>query len=89
MDASQHEPRQSAGFLVGFIKAEHRGRDRLAHGGDPAKEAQVPTRRNEAAQGPLLDRGEITALKPDYWLDIEEQGYALVRCELAVFKPEA
>jgi hypothetical protein len=22
------------------------------------------------------------------WLDIEEQGYVLVRCELAVFKPE-
>jgi hypothetical protein len=24
-----------------------------------------------------------------YLLDLEEQGYALVRCELAVFKPEA
>ncbi len=35
-----------------------------------------------------MHRGEITALNPDYWLDIEEQGYALVRCELAVFKPE-
>jgi len=23
-----------------------------------------------------------------YLLDIEEQGYSLVRCELAVFKPE-
>lgn len=30
---------------------------------------------------------EITTLNPDYWLDLEEQGYALAR-ELAVFKPE-
>jgi len=26
-------------------------------------------------------------MKPDYWLDIEERGYALVKCELAVFRP--
>jgi hypothetical protein len=26
--------------------------------------------------------------KPDYWLDVEENGYALVKCEHAVFKPE-
>ncbi len=36
-----------------------------------------------------MHRGEITALNPDYWLDLVEQDYALVRCELAVFKPEA
>jgi len=34
-------------------------------------------------------RGDITKLNPDYWLDLEEQGYALVRCEAAVLKPEA
>jgi hypothetical protein len=28
-------------------------------------------------------------LATQYLLDLEEQGYALVRCELAVFKPEA
>ncbi len=33
--------------------------------------------------------GELANLNPDYWLDIEEKGYALVRCELAVFKREA
>src|SRR5438876_10432747 len=41
-------------------------------------------------QGPWqgMHRGELSKLNPDYWLDIEEQGYSLVRCELAVFKPE-
>ncbi len=33
--------------------------------------------------------GELSNLRPEYWLDLEDQGYALVRCELAVFKPEA
>jgi hypothetical protein len=32
--------------------------------------------------------GDIGNRKPDYGLDLEEQGYSLVRCELAVFKPE-
>jgi hypothetical protein len=36
-----------------------------------------------------MHRGDTVKLNPDYWLDIEEQGYSLVRCELAVFKPEA
>lgn len=33
-------------------------------------------------------RGDTEKLNPDYWLDLEEQGYALVRCELAVFRPK-
>jgi hypothetical protein len=35
-----------------------------------------------------MHRGDIVGLNPDYWLDLQEQGYSLVRCELAVFKPE-
>jgi hypothetical protein len=34
-------------------------------------------------------QGEMANLATQYLLDIEEQGYALVTCELAVFKPEA
>ena len=34
-------------------------------------------------------RGELANLNTSYLLDIEEQGYALVRCEVGVFKPEA
>jgi hypothetical protein len=37
-------------------------------------------------------RGPVGAtsvnLVPNYWLDLEDYGYVLVRCELAVFKPE-
>jgi hypothetical protein len=33
--------------------------------------------------------GELANLNTQYLLDIEEQGYSFVRCELAVFKPEA
>jgi len=36
-----------------------------------------------------MHRGELANLNPDYWLDIGEQSYALMQCELAVFKPEA
>ncbi len=36
-----------------------------------------------------MQRGEVARLNPNYWLDLEEQGYALVKCELAVFRPEA
>ncbi len=41
--------------------------------------------------GPWQDmhRGELRNLATPYLIDIEEQGYSLVRCELAVFKPEA
>ena len=35
-----------------------------------------------------MHRGEIGNLRPEYWLDLQDQGYVLVRCELAVFKPE-
>ena len=34
-------------------------------------------------------RGEIEKLKPEYRLALARDGYALVRSELAVFKPEA
>jgi hypothetical protein len=33
-------------------------------------------------------RGEMANLNTQYLSDVEEQGYALVRCEEAVFKPE-
>ena len=34
-------------------------------------------------------RGSVAALKPEHRLALARAGYALVRCELAVFKPEA
>ena len=34
-------------------------------------------------------RGQIEALKPEYRLALARDGYALVKCVLAVFKPEA
>jgi hypothetical protein len=42
-------------------------------------------------QGPWQGqhRGEMANLATQYILDIEEQGYALVTCEEAVFRPEA
>jgi hypothetical protein len=33
-------------------------------------------------------RGAVKALKPEYRLALERDGYMLVRCELAVFTPE-
>ena len=33
--------------------------------------------------------GEIDKLKPEYRLALARDGYALVKCEFAVFKPEA
>jgi hypothetical protein len=41
-------------------------------------------------QGPWqsMGRGEVTNLKLDYRLALARDGYALVKCELAVFKPE-
>ena len=42
-------------------------------------------------QGPWqgMHRGEIDKLKPEYRLALARDGYMLVRCELAVFKPQA
>ena len=41
-------------------------------------------------QGPWQSqRGDIDSLKPEYRLALAQDGYALERCELAVFKPEA
>ena len=33
--------------------------------------------------------GAVEALKPEYRLALARDGYALVRCERAVFNPEA
>jgi hypothetical protein len=42
-------------------------------------------------QGPwqAMHRGEIELLKPEYCLALARDGYALVKSEVAVFKPEA
>ena len=42
-------------------------------------------------QGPWQGQhsGELANLNTQYLIDIEEQGYTLVRCEAAAFKPEA
>ena len=42
-------------------------------------------------QGPwqVMSRGEVANLKAEYRLALARDGYALVKCELAVFKPEA
>jgi hypothetical protein len=37
----------------------------------------------------VMQRGEIDKLKPEHRLVLARDGYALVKCELAVFKPEA
>ena len=41
-------------------------------------------------QGPWqgMQRGEIDKLKPEYRLALARDGYALVKCEIAVLKPE-
>lgn len=49
-----------------------------------AARARAPSR---ARQG--MHRGELADLAMPYLLDIEEQGFSLARCELAVFKPGA
>ena len=42
-------------------------------------------------QGPWQGQrlGAVEALKPEYRLALAREGYALVKCEHAVFKPEA
>jgi hypothetical protein len=42
-------------------------------------------------QGPwqVHRRGAVEALKPEYRLALARDGYTLVRCDAAVFKPEA
>ena len=48
----------------------------------------VPDHVRQRGPWQVQHRGELTNLAMAYLLDIEEQGYSLVRCELAVFKPE-
>lgn len=38
-------------------------------------------------QGQYL--GDVDKLKPEYFVALARDGYALVRCERALFKPEA
>ena len=42
-------------------------------------------------QGPWQGqhRGDVECLKPEYRLALAREGYMLVRCEMAAFKPEA
>ena len=49
----------------------------------------VPEHARQRGPWQVQHRGELANLAMAYLLDIEEQGYSLVRCELAVFKPEA
>jgi hypothetical protein len=35
-----------------------------------------------------MRRGEVAHLRPELWLDLEEQGYVFVRSELVTFRPE-
>jgi hypothetical protein len=41
-------------------------------------------------QGPWQGnrRGDVEALKPEYRSALEPDGYALVKCDIAVFNPE-
>ncbi len=51
--------------------------------------ASVPDHVRHRGPWQVNRRGELANLNTRYLLDIEEQGYSLVRCELAVFTPEA
>ena len=46
----------------------------------------LDVRRRGPWQG--MCRGQVANLRPDLWLDLEEQGYVLVRTELAILQPE-
>jgi hypothetical protein len=35
-----------------------------------------------------LTRGDIDRLKPEYWLDLTEHGYVLVKTSTSAFQPE-
>jgi hypothetical protein len=49
---------------------------------------RVPEEVRKQGPGQGMHRGEIEKLKPEYRLALARDGYALVRCEAAVFKPE-
>jgi hypothetical protein len=44
-------------------------------------------RKQDPWQG--MQRGEVERLKPEYRLALARDGYVVVTCEAAVFKPEA
>jgi hypothetical protein len=46
----------------------------------------LDVRRRGPWQG--MQRGLVMHLRPEFWLDLEEQGYALVRTDLAILEPE-
>ena len=49
---------------------------------------RVPADIRKQGPGQGMHRGEIEKLKPEYRLALARDGYALVTCESAVFKPE-
>jgi len=59
----------------------------LCHDGKFYEMVPEEVRKQAPWQG--MQRGEVDRLKPEYRLALAREGYALVKCELAVFKPEA
>ena len=51
--------------------------------------ADLPDQVRHLGPWQAMSRGDIAKLKPEHRLALTTDGYALVRCELAVFKPEA
>jgi hypothetical protein len=51
--------------------------------------ADLPDHVRHLGPWQVMSRGEIEKLKPEFRLALARDGYALVTCELAVFKPEA
>ena len=48
----------------------------------------VPDHVRQRGPWQVQHRGELASLNTQYLIDVEEQGYSPVRCELAVFKPK-
>ena len=48
----------------------------------------IPEHRRRRGPWQAMQQGDLANLNIPYLLDIEEQGYALLRCQVAVFKPE-
>ena len=59
----------------------------LRYGGSFYERVPADVRKQGPWQGQY--RGDVDKLNPEYRLALARDGYALVRCELAVFKPEA
>ncbi len=59
----------------------------VCHDGDFYEDVPEEVRKQGPWQGGR--QGEIERLKPEYRLALARDSYVLVKCELAVFKPEA